>query len=160
RCHGEDHSSQPAPSLDRLAGNMSRVWLVDWLTAAEHPGTGPASGTNPGEPASPRRMPALGLSPAQAEAVADWLLAPRPANDAPPAPANDAKPSSAEKRPRRPKTAPQAPTGDQLFLSLGCLACHSWRDLGASGWLGGGDLTRVADKRPADFFAAWLADPA
>src|SRR5262249_23610466 len=107
-----------------------------------------------------RRMPALGLSPAQAEAVADWLLAPRPANDAAPAPANDAKPSSAEKRPRRPKTAPQAPTGDQLFLSLGCLACHSWRDLGASGWLGGGDLTRVADKRPADFFAAWLADPA
>src|SRR5262249_17324230 len=50
--------------------------------------------------------------------------------------------------------------GEQLFLTLGCLACHTWRDLGASGWLGGGDLTHVADKRPPDFFAAWLADPA
>src|SRR5262249_12625633 len=103
----------------------------------------------------------LGLSAAQAEAIADWLLAPRPANGPAPAPANEAKPGSAEKRPpRRPKTSPPAPSGEQLFLSLGCLACHSWRALGASGWLGGGDLTRVADKRPADFFAAWLADPA
>ena len=50
--------------------------------------------------------------------------------------------------------------GEQLFLSLGCLACHTWGDLGASGWLGGGDLTHIAAKRPPDFFAAWLADPA
>ncbi len=55
---------------------------------------------------------------------------------------------------------PNAKTGERLFLTLGCLACHTWRDPGASGWLGGGDLTQIADKRPPGFFAAWLTDPA
>ena len=50
--------------------------------------------------------------------------------------------------------------GERLFVSLGCLACHTWRDLGSSGWFGGGDLTHIAEKRPPEFFAAWLADPA
>jgi mono/diheme cytochrome c family protein len=143
RCHGDDQAP-PAPALDRLAGNVSRDWLVRWLVAGEH------APPNPAGPASPRRMPAFGLSDAQAETIADWLLTPRPP-DAPPAP---------EKKPTPTKTRPSARAGEQHFLTLGCLACHTWRDLGASGWLGGGDLTHVADKRPPGFFAAWLADPA
>jgi cytochrome c553/cytochrome c5 len=144
-CHREDGASPPAPALDRLAGNLARSWLVRWLSANEH--GRPAQG----EPASPRRMPAFGLSGPQAEAVADWLLSGRPAD--PPA-------SPPAQQPGKKKPKPDAGTGERLFLTLGCLACHTWRDLGASGWPGGGDLTHLADKRPPGFFAAWLADPA
>ena len=47
-----------------------------------------------------------------------------------------------------------------LFRSVGCLACHRVGELGSDGLFGGGDLAHVADKRPADFFARWLIDPA
>ncbi len=138
RCHGEDRPSSPAPALDHLSGNLSRAWLVRWLTDNE-PG---------GDERSPRRMPALGLSTTQAEALADWLLMPRESQ-------RDTE------RPSRPsQRAGSISDGECLFVSLGCLACHSWRDLGASGWLGGGDLTHIADKRPPDFFPVWLAEPA
>lgn len=137
RCHGEEKPSSPAPALDRLSGNLSRAWLVRWLTDNEHGG----------DERSPRRMPAFGLSATQSELLADWLLTPRESQ------------RDAERRNVR-SHAPRGNEGERLFVSLGCLACHSWRDLGASGWLGGGDLTHIADKRPADFFALWLADPA
>ncbi len=150
RCHGDDRPTPPAPALDRLAGHVARDWLVNWLVAGEHAAT---------DPASPRRMPAFGLSRAQAESVADWLLAPRPPSEPMP-PTGPGQPKAAGRQPRRRTPPPDADAGQRLFLTLGCLACHTWRDLGASGWLGGGDLTHVADKRPADFFAAWLADPA
>jgi mono/diheme cytochrome c family protein len=146
RCHG-DEQPPPAPSLDRLSGNIERGWLIRWLTASEH--ARPAAA----EAHSPRRMPALGLSEKQAGAIADWLVAPREHERPKPAPAREPKP-----RKKGPK--PDARSGERLLLTLGCLACHTWRDLGASGWLGGGDLTHIADKRPAGFFAAWLADPA
>ncbi|MHB1424213.1 MAG: hypothetical protein ACYC3I_13640 [Gemmataceae bacterium] len=137
RCHGEEQAPPPAPALDRLCGNISRDWLVRWLTDNERAG----------DARSPRRMPGFGLSETQAEALADWLLTPREGERA------------AERRDVR-SHAGRGNEGERLFVSLGCLACHSWRDLGASGWLGGGDLTHIADKRPADFFSVWLADPA
>ena len=59
-----------------------------------------------------------------------------------------------------PKLKPDAKAGERLFVSLGCLACHTWQDLGASGWFGGGDLTHIGDKRPAAFFTDWLSEPA
>jgi cytochrome c553 len=137
RCHGEELPSAPAPALDRLSGNLSRDWLVRWLTDNERGG----------DERSPRRMPALGLSAKQAEALADWLLLPRELE------------RGAERRDMRSQRAGSVSDGERLFVSLGCLACHSWRDLGASGWLGGGDLTHIADKRPPGFFAVWLAEP-
>ncbi len=137
RCHGEQLPSAPAPALDRLSGNLSRGWLVRWLTDNEQGGN----------ERSPRRMPALGLSTKEAEALADWLLLRRePERDV-------------DRRDMRSQRAGSVSDGERLFVSLGCLACHSWRDLGASGWLGGGDLTHIADKRPPGFFAAWLAEP-
>lgn len=145
RCHGEEPTPRPAPALDRLAGQMSRGWLVRWLVAGEHDKA-------PYDERSPRRMPAFGLTEAQAEAIADWLLTQRESSDLPPA--------TTPEKPRKKAPPPSARAGERLFLSLGCLACHTWRDLGASGWPGGGDLTHIADKRPAAFFAAWLADPA
>ena len=145
RCHGEERPPRPAPALDHLAGQMSRGWLVRWLVAGEH-------GKAAHDERSPRRMPAFGLSEPQAGTIADLLLSRREPTDPPPAP-------TAEK-PRKKTPPPSARAGERLFLSLGCLACHTWRDFGASGWTGGGDLTHIADKRPSTFFAAWLAEPA
>ncbi|HTK73929.1 MAG TPA: c-type cytochrome, partial [Gemmataceae bacterium] len=148
RCHGEEQQSSPAPALDRLAGDMSRQWLVNWLTAGEHVRKDDAS-------RSPRRMPAMGLTDGQAVAIADWLLAARDSDKSRESgPAPKAGPAG------RGRPAINARTGEQLFLTLGCLACHTWRELGASGWPGGGDLTNIGDKRPPDFFPVWLADPA
>ncbi len=161
-CHG-DERPRPAPALDRLAGNLARDWLVRWLVASAHNKSGP------GDAVSPRRMPALGLTDAQAEAIADWLLASATSPSHPTSrPTNTAEPSKNEKPAKAPKKGatgsapkpkPDAKAGEQLFVTVGCLACHTWRDLGASGWPGGGDLTHSADKRPPGFFAAWLADP-
>ncbi|MCU0880073.1 MAG: hypothetical protein MUF06_20065, partial [Pirellulaceae bacterium] len=55
---------------------------------------------------------------------------------------------------------PSADEGQRLFLTLGCLACHQHGELGESGLFGGGDLTAIGAKRPQEFFARWLADPA
>jgi mono/diheme cytochrome c family protein len=143
RCHSEQHPPGPGPALDRLAGHMSRAWLIDWLTTGKH-----AVSED-----SPRRMPSFDLSEAKASALADWLLTARGSESSSPTP-------PVEVKPRKNSPQPDADKGERLFVSLGCLACHSWRDLGASGWLGGGDLTHVADKRPPNYFAAWLADPA
>jgi mono/diheme cytochrome c family protein len=104
-------------------------------------------------------MPAFGLSGSQAAAIADHLLSPAGPNRPGPATPETRSQTKASKSGRR-RPAPSAAAGEQLVLTVGCLACHTWRDLGASGWLGGGDLTHVADKRPPGYFAAWLADPA
>ncbi len=146
RCHGEENPPSPAPALDRLSGNLSLAWLVRWLTNNERGG----------DARSPLRMPAFGLSKTQSEALADWLLAPRESERD--TERRDAPSPAARASKKRDKPNPKI--GEQLFVSLGCLACHTWRDLGASGWLGGGDLTHIADKRPAGFFAGWLDDPA
>src|SRR5262249_40915991 len=136
----------------------SRDWLVRWLAANEH------GKVEQGEPVSPRRMPAFGLSATQAEAIADWLLhAEHRAPAVPPNPSPPPKQDKPAKQTKKGKAAPPKPDarmGERLFLTLGCVACHTWRDQGASGWLGGGDLTHIADKRPSGFFASWLADPA
>lgn len=53
-----------------------------------------------------------------------------------------------------------AERGRHWFRTLGCLACHRAEALGSASLLSGGDLSRVADKRPAEFFARWLEAPA
>ncbi|HQU44721.1 MAG TPA: c-type cytochrome, partial [Pirellulales bacterium] len=87
-------------------------------------------------------MPQFALSDEDAEAVADYLLG----ADLPGA--TSRRSTGAARRGRR------------LLMTLGCLACHQVGELGAAGLFGGGDLSHVAEKRPADFFARWLADPA
>ncbi|MCA9198664.1 MAG: c-type cytochrome, partial [Planctomycetales bacterium] len=49
--------------------------------------------------------------------------------------------------------------GQALFERIGCLACHQVGSLGRSNGMGGRELTDVAKKRPADFFAVWLRAP-
>jgi mono/diheme cytochrome c family protein len=153
-----------APSLVHLAGNLRHQWLVKWL---QNTGSHPATADGSGEimPTPVRRMPAFGLSRDEAESIAAYLLPPQktspvaPPRLTPPAPkpshaATDTKEVSKEKEP------PSAAQGERLFLTLGCLACHQLGSLGESGLFGGGDLSRVAEKRPADFFERWLSDPA
>jgi cytochrome c2 len=159
-CHDVpgDRGPLAAAALDRLAGNIARAWLVERLTSR---GAAEAGGT--GDPTA-RRMPHFALAPADAAAVADYLLA--TSHHAPPAAApqpaaaaaNDAKKAKAKTAP--PPEPPSADAGATLFRSVGCLACHRVGELGTDSLFGGGDLTTIAAKRPAGFFARWLAEPA
>ncbi len=159
-CHATEAAPEPsaAPALDRLAGQVSRSWLVEWLRADG------AQGATLGDAA--RRMPHYGLSAEDAAAVAAYLLAPRATAEQAsrgaqaPAPANkpSSPPAPAKSNPKQPK--PTAAEGERLFATLGCLACHRVGELGESGLFGGGDLSRIAEKRPPAFFERWLADPA
>ncbi|MDX1947498.1 MAG: c-type cytochrome, partial [Pirellulaceae bacterium] len=146
-CHGPATSDPlPAPALDKLSGNIARDWLMQWLSV-------PATG---GEGELVRRMPHFDLTPDEAAAVAAWLLR-APAEKLPP---EKPSPKPSEKEKKSKQLAPSASQGERLFLTLGCLACHQHGELGESGLFGGGDLTHIAAKRPAEYFARWLADPA
>lgn len=137
-CHELPVQSEPlpAPALTHLTGNVHREWLVHWLTQAPEASTEEQSVT--------RRMPHFALPAAEAEKLAAYLLAANGESKSTP-PAN---------------AAGNAARGERLFLTSGCLACHQVGPLGRASLFGGGDLTAIAQKRPADFFARWLADPA
>ncbi len=152
-CHELPSEKQPlaAPALDHLAGNLSRGWIVNRLSEPRddvHDDT-----------RSSGNMPHFALSRDDAEAVADYLLSAssnaEPRVETPAAPSSEAKKKSDKKRER-----PSAAAGAKLLNSVGCLACHRVGPLGSDGLFGGGDLTSIASKRPARFFAAWLAHPA
>ena len=153
----------PAPALDRVAGNFAPGWIAHWLA-------------DPHDAAPVARMPELGLSAADARAIAAWLdkhsrpLVVAAASTAPSAAdsasSTDETESKARKKskskPSEPEPPPTTPVerGMALVHSIGCLACHQVRELGTRGPFAGGDLSTIAEKRPADFFARWLADPA
>ena len=65
-CHVVTPNSEalPAPALDQLAGNLSREWLVGWLTAEPDPEATPQLA---------RRMPHFDLDRGEAAAIADYL---------------------------------------------------------------------------------------
>ena len=146
-----------APSLANLGGNLNPTWLVGWLME---------SGLADESRQAARRMPHYGLSRDDSQAIAAYLIPPaKPAKS--PKPANRSKAtvqrSEKGKKSKGKENEPEPPSaqqGERLLLTLGCLACHKVGELGESGLFGGGDLTHVADKRPADFFRRWLEDPA
>ncbi|WP_425616090.1 hypothetical protein NA78x_006029 [Anatilimnocola sp. NA78] len=162
-CHaGESAQANlpvPAPALDQLAGNLQRPWLVKWLMAKHE---APAEAKD--EPRIERRMPYLAISQNEAEILADWLLSSRPAEQKPAAKPKEFKPkepiSKDSSKDKKEKSAPpSAAAGETLFLTQGCLACHQRGEFGESGLFGGGDLTNIAAKRPAEYFARWLEKP-
>lgn len=126
----------PAPALDQLSGNLHREWLLEWLSESRSSMS-----------TSHRRMPHFTIGPEQAENLADYLLGDNESHDGD-TPAAD--PSSSE----------AASAGESLFLSIGCIACHRWNDLGGASLFSGGDLSTIGRKRPASFFAAFLQSPA
>ncbi|MFM9066817.1 MAG: c-type cytochrome, partial [Planctomycetota bacterium] len=136
-CHdlpaaSERHPPLAGPSLQHLGGQIQPSWLIEHLL-----GTNSAAG---------RRMPHYSLDRPQADALAAYLL------------------KNSVKRTPLPQTKP-APEldakqrGRKLFLSVGCLACHTFDGLGRNDFYGGGDLTAIARKRPPDFFGQWLSRP-
>ena len=168
-CHALPEAADllTAPALDRVAGNFAPGWIAHWLAS-------------PRAVATTARMPELGLTARDAQTIADWLersstpTSPPSANTdeskvATPADAT-ASPDEAElqpkkkseSRPAEPEPPPTTPSerGLSLVHTLGCLACHQVGELGTRGLFDGGDLSSIAVKRPADFFARWLADPA
>ena len=158
-CHGAQPASiLPGPSLDRAAAWLDRQWLIQHLTETpplEHDKPRDQSGKSAaaGQKYLARRMPHFQIASEDAEAIAAYVLADRTASDsAPPTPI----PPQATGTPQ----AGDPEAGESLFLSLGCLACHTYRGLGEPTLFDGGALPRVAEKRPAKFFEIWLADPA
>lgn len=87
------------------------------------------------------RMPDFGLTADEATEVAAFLLT----NSESAALASHAKGNPSK--------------GKQLVERLGCLACHTLNGVGKDALLGGGDLSRIAAKRPAGYFPAWLQHP-
>jgi len=86
-------------------------------------------------------MPHFDFSPQQAEQLAGYLLR-----------------GQAPKK-KRPEYKGDVKAGEKTFLTTGCLACHQVEKFGSSGLFGGGDLSRIAEKRSPDFFVRWLAHP-
>ncbi|REK09942.1 MAG: hypothetical protein DWQ37_17735 [Planctomycetota bacterium] len=158
-CHAlpGEPEALPAPALTALEGNVSRPWLVDWLSNTDQ-AAGSAGSWQ-------RRMPHFAFDKEQAEDVADALLS--ASDQRAHRSAKDTSPGKPGKKPKREASksskdepAPSVAAGATLLRSLGCLACHRVGELGEGGPFGGGDLSRVAEKRPADFFARWLKEPA
>jgi len=133
-CHEIPGESVPAraPALEGLSGNLHHDWVVRRLTQQAEP-----------ESDGLRRMPHFALDGAEAEAIAAYVFS--------------------QPRIELPKTQPpkkiDRAAGEELLLTLGCLACHRVGALGHSGPFSGGDLTAIAAKRPAAFFEPWLAAP-
>lgn len=138
-CHRNESDPKPvpAPSLLHLGGNIREDWLRNWLSDKGQEQT-----------SIQRRMPAYGFSADEAKAIAAYLLVNPSAKETPKTTGGKSK------------QPPSAATGERLFLTLGCLACHQVSELGESGLFGGGDLSKVASKRQAPFFSDWLAEPA
>lgn len=157
-CHEIPGQATPiaAPSLARAGKQLDAAWLVEWLSPKEAPSKGPQI---------TRRMPHWGMSRDDAQALAAYLASesqPVPGLKIEPDPAPlKAADSDKKKDDEKPKKVkPTAQLGATLFRTVGCLACHQAEGLGAGGLFGGGDLTQIAAKRPPEFFAGWLADPA
>jgi glucose/arabinose dehydrogenase/mono/diheme cytochrome c family protein len=119
---------QPAPALDRLAGNLSRDWLVDMLARG-----------HAGRELAPRLSIALRDAASMATALLGTMRQPP--------------------EPQSKNSQEQSRRGEELFMSVGCLACHKVGSLGSDDMLSGGDLSDVGGKRPTDFFQRWLTDP-
>ncbi len=121
-----------APSLAQLDGNISESWLRSWLQSDGE------------QPDMLRRMPHFDLSDDDVKAVTEYLL-------------SESKPrSQAKDLPVKGSST----SGRNLVFSLGCTACHKIGELGRADVMGGPDLSNIAAKRPKEFFAVWLKDPA
>lgn len=143
-CHEIGGASPPlaAPALNRLTGNLHPSWVVQRLmqkTAAADAAT---------------KMPHFGMTEAESKAVAAYLFDLSKEH-------KPAKPAAVKQpKPKRGQTLKKpVERGHDLFVGLGCLACHEKGNLGTQDLLGGGSLENVTAKRPDDYFARWLSNP-
>jgi len=135
-CHASD-VSRVAPSLTKLSGALNPDWLVERLSSEDV-----TTGVDRQSQARPygAQMPNFAMPREDALAIATYLGVRASKED------NPAIEGSRDQ-------------GEDLFLTLGCLACHRVGEIGFSGPYGGGALDEVGSKRPATFFEAWLRNP-
>ncbi|HLK14865.1 MAG TPA: c-type cytochrome, partial [Fimbriimonadaceae bacterium] len=133
-CHKVDQLQQSlkaGPSLDSVAVKVSAPWLVKWLQ-------------NPRSHSVEARMPNLGLTLEESQAISAYLLTQYGNASLPPAPT----------------PPPMAPAdmlrGRKLTESLGCLGCHTINGKGSNI---GPELTNVRAKVRPDWLYAWLLNP-
>ncbi|MFO0912739.1 MAG: hypothetical protein U0795_07265 [Pirellulales bacterium] len=138
-----------APSLAQTPLPLRRPWLVDWLTSrttiTPHPSE--AQRDSRDFPHHPR----WSLTEQQADSIADTLLA-QPSGPPAPASAATTTPHSAQ--------LGDPSRGRQLLLTIGCLACHRYEQIGRESIWSAPDLTDFSRRRPSGFVAPWLSDPA
>lgn len=122
-----------SPSLETAAANLREEWLLSFFSSAQ-------SGSK-----STRPFDALHATFTVSEArdLVAWLRSEK--SGAIPKHGKDLRGSQEE--------------GERLFLTVGCLACHTHDGTGSHSLFGGGDLTGIAAKRPAGFLARWLRNP-
>lgn len=140
RCHvrENDTPAPAAPALTHVAAGLSPDAIA-------------ARVKDPAATMAHARMPEFGFTDDEARDIAAFL-------------ASISQPVELEQLPpARPRAGRQrrgaAVSGRTLFLSLGCLACHTAGDLGRSAAFGGGDLSDVGSRRSAEWLYTWLAKP-
>lgn len=142
------------PSLAHLEGTLRYEWLVQRLQSDSQESADSAEAT-----VADRKMPHFSLSAGDSRAIADYLFAKSDRTEwIPP------KPAPTGTKPRRnrglQKEIDPVEAGEHLLLTSGCLACHSLGGVHTqSEFFGGGDLAKIAAKRPPSFFERWLASP-
>lgn len=135
RCHvaaGED-PGMPAPALWGVTEGLSSQWLIAKLCGTNHE-------------AASSFMPQFGLTEQEAADVAAFLTRLGTPHELSPVPA-----IKASKEPQ--------PTGKELLVSIGCLACHKVGELGNVSPHSGPDLSRIGEKRSGEWLSTWLSQP-
>ncbi|MED5449361.1 MAG: PA14 domain-containing protein, partial [Planctomycetota bacterium] len=138
RCHVRAHDpmAAPAPDLSTVSVGTSPRSLVDQIV-------------DPRKANASHRMPAMGVSREEAEAIVGWL-------------------TSAGKKPdllvpvklKKPDPKKARETGLELLKSTGCLACHRVNSVGGGSAESGPELTGVGRRRSVEWLWTWLKEPA
>ncbi len=142
RCHGgpESNLSPEAPPLFHVSTGIELSWFEQKLR-------GHATPAEEGEvTASQARMPSFGLSDDEVEALTAWLW-------------HMSQPTNTASVPDPQPDREDVPSGEELFHSVGCLACHQFQGLGHADPWDGGDITNIGLKRSPEWLATWLQQP-
>lgn len=139
RCHRRpsDPRGPPAPDLTHVSHGLTDAALERWLS--------------PERPRTPHfNMPEFDFTAAESRSIAHYLRA------------NSSAPTLAPDTPFDSKTKADKLLADGrlLFHTIGCLACHSYGEVGSKSRFGGGDLTTIGSKRSAEWLRQWLTQPA
>lgn len=155
RCHAIPgvNESLPAPALGQIAETMSPSWLLRWLDEGQHGHSGEDADAESRELTRRSATLQYDFTSQEAQAIAAFLLRGTSSEESIAA-ARD-KPDAQSKKQR----GGNRKEGRQLFLTVGCLACHEYDGVGTDGLYSGPSLDEVGTKRTKDFFVHWLQEP-
>ncbi|VAX40497.1 hypothetical protein MNBD_PLANCTO02-1261, partial [hydrothermal vent metagenome] len=140
RCHVRSNEllSKSSPALTHIGFGTNANWLASKIESL----------SKKGNKKSHRKMPSFGMSKADAQAVAAFLMSSR-------------KKVTLSRLPKRKKKAPkdEVNEGRILIRSMGCLACHTVGKFGETGLFGGNNLSHEGDKRTREWIYTWLKEP-